>query len=209
MTPYTYLIGWPERNAFYYGARWRKGCDPSDLWVKYFTSSKVVAEKRKEWGEPTLVQVRRTFESADAAKVWEWKALRRMKVRSSPKFLNLTEIPGPPHEKTAQQIEKIAAKLRGQKRSPEQRAGMSGKKRSVTWKLSEETKRRQSEAKKGVAKPAGFGEAVSARMKGRVQSEEERSKRKASLTGKKKSPEHIRAVVEAKKRRAAERALFS
>jgi hypothetical protein len=208
MTPYTYLIGWPERNAFYYGARWRKGCDPSDLWVKYFTSSKVVAEKRKEWGEPTLVQIRRTFESADAAKVWEWKTLRRMKVRSSPKFLNLTEIPGPPHEKTTEQIAKIVAKLRGRKLTPEQKVNFKGS-RGRTWKLSEETKRRQSDAKKGVAKPEGFGAVVSARMKGRVQSEEERSKRKASLTGKKKSPEHVRAVVEAKKRRAAERALLS
>ena len=58
-----------------------------------------------------------------------------------------------------------------------------------------------SEATKGIPKPAGFGAAVSARMKGRVQSADEREKRKATLTGKKKSPEHVAAVVAAKKKK--------
>ena len=207
MTPYTYLIGWPEHNAFYYGARWRRGCDPSDLWVKYFTSSKVVSEKRQVWGEPSIVEVRRTFEDTNTAKEWEAKVLRRINARSNTKMLNKTQIPGPPHEKTPEQVAKIAAKLRGQKRTPEQAARCGPK--SGGWKLSEETKRKMSLARAGKKKPEGFGEQVSKRMSGRIQGEEERTKRAASLTGKKKSPEHIRAVIEAKKRRAAERALLS
>lgn len=205
MTPYTYLIGWPEHGKYYYGARWCRNCHPSDLWVKYFTSSKVVAEKRQQWGEPPFIQVRRTFNVVDDAKNWEWRVLRRMNARSHEKLLNLTQMPGPPHEKTSEQIEKIASKLRGQKRTEEQKQGMRGKKRSGQWKLSEETKLKMSNAKRGVAKPAGFGEAVRKRMKGRIQGDEERAKRIQTLTGKKKSPEHVRAVVEAKKKRRLER----
>jgi len=38
--PYTYLIGWSNLNTWYYGRRTSKNCHPSDLWQKYFTSSK-------------------------------------------------------------------------------------------------------------------------------------------------------------------------
>jgi hypothetical protein len=202
-TPFTYLVGWPDHGLFYYGVRYRKGCEPSDLWTKYFTSSKYVAETRRTLGEPTLIEVRRTFGSEQEARSWETRVLIKIDAQHHPKFLNRSNLPAYPSEKTPEHIENIAAKLRGQKRTPEQRAkmGPTGK----TWTLSEETKQKMSLAKKGVPKPDGFGAAVSARMKCRVQSEEERAKRIAALTGKKKSPEHIAAVVAAKKRKREER----
>lgn len=45
---YTYLIGWSEYDIWYYGVRYAKGCNPADLWVKYFTSSKFVREFREQ-----------------------------------------------------------------------------------------------------------------------------------------------------------------
>jgi hypothetical protein len=194
--PYTYLIGWPERNLWYYGVRFAKRCDPLDLWSRYFTSS-IHVHKQRELGEPSVIQVRRVFETSEAARSWELRVLRRMRVKGDPRFLNRSEIAARPAEKHPSHVEAIAAKLRGQKRSPEQRAKMG--RNGATWKLSEETKRRQSLAKKGVPKPPGFGAKVSKLMTGRKQSEQTRLKRKASLTGKKKSPEHVAKVVEAKR----------
>lgn len=209
MKPFTYLIGWPDHNLFYYGVRFRRNCDPSELWTTYFTSSVHVARTREALGEPTLIQVRREFDSNDAARSWEARVLRRLHVRKDPRFLNRCELPAPPSDKHPDHVEAIAMKLRGKKRTPEQRArigaGMSG----ISTPKSEEHKRKIGDANRGKQKPEGFGAAVSARMKDRVQSEEERAKRKASLTGKPKSAAHIAAVVEAKKRKALERALLS
>ena len=86
---YTYLIGWSKLNIWYYGARWSKKADPSDLWVTYFTSSKAVARFRKVHGEPDVVQVRRVFPSMEAAARWETKVLRRIKAVERDIFLNL------------------------------------------------------------------------------------------------------------------------
>lgn len=204
-TPYTYLIGWTAHNKWYYGVRYRKGCSPSDLWVSYFTSSKHVARMRTLCGEPDVISVRATFESADVARRFEHKVLRRMKVRLDPRFLNRSEQPAFPQQKHPEHIASIAKKLSGQKRTAEQRANMVGSK-GKSWTLSEETKQRQSEAKKNKKFSKEHCLNIAKSATGRVQSEETRAKRRVSLSGKKKSPEHVRAVVEAKKRKAAERA---
>lgn len=88
--PYTYLIGWKSLNIYYYGARYCKGCDPSDLWVSYFTSSKVVAQMRESAGEPDLVVVRKIFSSKKKALEHEHKVLRRIGAKSRTDFLNKT-----------------------------------------------------------------------------------------------------------------------
>ena len=86
--PYTYLIGWSDLDQWYYGVRFAKNCDPSDLWTKYFTSSKYVALLREEHGEPDIVQVRKTFINSDQARAWELKVLQRMNVVTESKWLN-------------------------------------------------------------------------------------------------------------------------
>jgi hypothetical protein len=53
-TPYTYLIGWPEIDHWYYGVRFAKGCNPSDFWSEYKTSSKYVKKFILENGEPEI-----------------------------------------------------------------------------------------------------------------------------------------------------------
>ncbi|WP_343545695.1 hypothetical protein [Sphingomonas paucimobilis] len=56
-TPFIYLIGWTELNAWYVGCRYAAKCSPSDLWTTYFTSSKVVSEIRDSFGEPDVVEI--------------------------------------------------------------------------------------------------------------------------------------------------------
>jgi len=87
--PYTYLIGWTNHNKWYYGVRYSKKCNPSDLWIKYFTSSKKVKEFRELHGEPDIIQIRKTFLDDKSAKLWEDKVLRRMKVHIDEKFINV------------------------------------------------------------------------------------------------------------------------
>lgn len=88
MKPYTYLIGWKLLDLWYYGVRYAKDCDPSDLWVKYFTSSKKVAILRIECGEPDIVEIRRIFSTPVQAKVWEERVLCRMNAVKSRRWLN-------------------------------------------------------------------------------------------------------------------------
>ena len=88
--PYTYLIGWPELDTWYYGVRWRPGCDPTDLWVKYFTSSKHVKAFRAQHGEPKVIRITRVFAEPAEARKWEHRVLSRLKADVNPKFLNKT-----------------------------------------------------------------------------------------------------------------------
>ena len=85
---YTYLIGWSEQNRFYYGARWAKNCSPADLWSTYFTSSKHVKTFRKQYGDPDIIEVRKTFDNAEQCREYEHKTLRRLNVLKEDKWLN-------------------------------------------------------------------------------------------------------------------------
>lgn len=75
-------------NWWYYGVRYGKGCNPSDLWVKYFTSCKEIGRIRTVYGEPDIIEIRHTFKDADSARNWENKVLKRMKVVSDDKWIN-------------------------------------------------------------------------------------------------------------------------
>ena len=89
--PYTYLIGWSIHKKFYYGCEYAnktKIANPSNLWRTYFTSSKYVQECRRHFGEPDIVEIRKIFDTAEEAKRWEEKVLRRMKVLTNDMFLN-------------------------------------------------------------------------------------------------------------------------
>ena len=48
--PYTYLIRFKPKGWYYFGSRYSKDCHPNDLWVSYFTSSKVVKALIQENG---------------------------------------------------------------------------------------------------------------------------------------------------------------
>ena len=78
-------------NAFYYGVRFAANAEPADLWVTYFTSSKYVNDFTNENGPPDIIEIRRTFNSADDARKWESKALRRLNAVKDNRFLNKTD----------------------------------------------------------------------------------------------------------------------
>jgi hypothetical protein len=86
--PYTYHICWTKLDKHYYGVRYRKGCSPKDLWVSYFTSSKVVKEYREKYGEPDIIEIRKTFNTKNQAVLWEHKVLRRLNVLTNDNWLN-------------------------------------------------------------------------------------------------------------------------
>ena len=87
-TPYTYLIGWSKHQKYYYGVRYGKGCHPDDFWVSYFTSSKRVDHFRKEYGEPDIIQIRKTFQTKEKARIWEHTAIRRCGMVDDDRFFN-------------------------------------------------------------------------------------------------------------------------
>jgi hypothetical protein len=101
LIPYTYLIGWTAHNKWYYGSRYAKKCHPSDLWKLYFTSSAYVKQMREEFGEPDVIQVRKTFESVNECRNYEHRVLQRLRVVKSSKWLNKTDVKSIPPEEAA------------------------------------------------------------------------------------------------------------
>lgn len=86
---YTYLIGWSKFNIWYYGRRTALGCDPSEFWKTYFTSSIYVDLFRENCGDPDIIQVRKIFgENYKLCEEWETKVLRRLNAASREDFLN-------------------------------------------------------------------------------------------------------------------------
>lgn len=91
MIPYTYLLGWPEIDRWYYGVRYAKTCHPSDLWVTYKTSSRHVKSIVQLYGEPSIIEVRKIFNNSISARLWEHRVLKKMKVVYSNKWINRTD----------------------------------------------------------------------------------------------------------------------
>nr|QMP83007.1 MAG: hypothetical protein [Caudoviricetes sp.] len=89
-TPFTYIIGWSQHKKFYYGAKYAQGCQPSDLWESYFTSSKYVTEFRKENGEPDIIKIHRIFSDANSCILFEQQYLTRIDAKNNPAFLNMS-----------------------------------------------------------------------------------------------------------------------
>jgi NUMOD3 motif len=125
MKPYTYLIGWTKQNMWYYGVQFGKNAHPNNLWNTYFTSSNKVKSFRKLYGEPDIIEIRKTFYDADKAREWETTVIRRCKLVESDQWLNQTDNTGkffrqgPRGRFTDEHREKLAAAKRGRKISPE------------------------------------------------------------------------------------------
>lgn len=207
-TPYTYLIGWSHLQKYYYGVRYANGSHPKDLWVSYFTSSKSVKSYREKFGDPDIIQIRKTFSNSNEARVWEHKVLKRLNVIKEDKWLNKTDNisfstetsikaskkaadlkKGVPHSDSHKK--KISESLKGKKRPLEifdkiEKTKSKKRKEDPNYtggpkkgrQFSEEHRKKLSEAKKG--------------RPGRKQSEEEKQKRSISMKGNKNG---IRAVL--------------
>lgn len=136
--PYTYLIGWSTHNKWYYGCRFAKNCNPNDLWVLYFTSSKKVKHMRQEFGEPDIIQIRKIFPTANKARQWETDVLRKINAVNSPLWLNQTDgtnkfyHEGPREPFTKEHREKLAAAKRGKTISKEHAARLHAGRKAST-----------------------------------------------------------------------------
>lgn len=92
--PYCYLIGWSWLDIWYYGRRTAENCHPNEFWISYFTSSDVVTSFRSTFGEPDIIQIRRTFTDPDyhirvhKCAAWEDKVLERIGAVKSDRWLN-------------------------------------------------------------------------------------------------------------------------
>lgn len=163
--PYTYLVGWSQQDLWYYGVRYAKQCRPDDLWKSYFTSSSLVKDTRLKYGEPDVVQVRKTFDNANEAKKWESKVLVRMNVLGNDRWLN-RNISG----------EQFIIKQHAPETIIKMKQAWALKDADVKKQLSESISRRQ------------LG--CSNSFYGRKHSEESNEKRRLKLLGKPKSTSH-------------------
>lgn len=114
--PYTYLIGWSSHNKWYYGVRFadyseKDTANPSELWVSYFTSSKYVAETRLLFGEPDVIEIRKTFSNKEKARRWEHKVLRRLNAATREEFINKTDAISIPSQLGIKKPEGFAEKI--------------------------------------------------------------------------------------------------
>ncbi len=86
--PFVYKIGWSDLNTWYIGCRVSANCNSTDLWTKYFTSSKFVKEFRKENGEPDYIEILGEFLNKDEALQFEKKKLIENGVLKKQNWLN-------------------------------------------------------------------------------------------------------------------------
>lgn len=160
--PYTYYLFHQPTNTHYYGVRWCKNCNPTDLWQSYFSSSRKVKKLIEEYGAESFhFEIRKTFSNKDQAILWEEKVLRRLQVHKKPQWLNVIvskAIRYDTHPRLGSTLssetkKKISIANRGKKRTDEDRKRMSEQRKgSNHWnygnKWSEETKRKNSESNK-------------------------------------------------------------
>lgn len=86
--PYTYRLKWTKLNLNYYGSRTAKNCCPEDLWESYFSSSKYVKNITEIFGNPDIIEIRKTFKTKKEALDWEYKVLKRLNVMYKNDWLN-------------------------------------------------------------------------------------------------------------------------
>lgn len=87
--PFTYFLYHKPTGKKYYGVRYKKGCHPSDLWTNYFSSSDIVEQMIIDYGSDSFdYEVRKIFQSIDAAKMWESKVQRRLRVDIREDWIN-------------------------------------------------------------------------------------------------------------------------
>ena len=89
MTPFAYKLIFIPTGQYYYGIRYSKNSQPSDLFTTYFTSSVIVKNLIKEHGtESFKYKITKIFKTQQEALDWETRLLLRVRAASNPKFLN-------------------------------------------------------------------------------------------------------------------------
>lgn len=88
-TPFTYLLKFKPTGQLYYGVRFAKKCNPSELWTTYFTSSRVIKNLIAKYGRNAFdIEIRKTFETKDQAVLWESRVLKKIDAATNSGWLN-------------------------------------------------------------------------------------------------------------------------
>ena len=219
MKPYTYLIRHRPSGKVYYGFRCANRVEPhEDLWKHYFTSSPKIQQLIEETGADSFdTEIRRVFETKEQAVAWETRVLTRCKVLHDDRWINQNVagyiVPtdesrkkisdyhkdkpkSDEHKQNLSKSQKGKSKKSKAYQTPEYRALMSTLKSGegngrYGKEVSEETRRRISDAKKGkqiaynkgVPMSAEQKQKLSEKMKGRKVDPEVLARRVASQTG--------------------------
>lgn len=176
--PYTYLIGWSKQDRWYYGVQYASRCtvaNPNNLWTSYFTSSKAVKQFRAEFGEPDVVQIRKTFNCKKAAIEWEARVLQKLKAASNPRWIN-RNVKGSVYVSEERQIELDS---RRRQRGPHWNKGRIPWNKGLTGAqppMSTEERQRRSEMYKGRTRSRASVEKGAAKIRGRPKSDEHKLK---------------------------------
>lgn len=80
--PFTYLLYCRPTGQYYYGSRYGKHCHPSQLWTTYYTSSKIIKQLILEYGEDAFV-VKITRTFDKKEEAREWEHRFLCKVKAS------------------------------------------------------------------------------------------------------------------------------
>lgn len=207
-SPYTYLLSWTSLDKHYYGVRHARRCSPKDLWVSYFSSSNEVKKYRKLYGEPDIIEVRKVFESGDAARLWEQKVLKRLNAARSNKWLNKNNSDGKFYNKghTENTKQKLSILNIGKKWSIEaiQKRELTKKikgiRTNVGRKLSTEHKNKIKKAMEGRELTSDWKAKIGLSNRGKTRSAEQKAANSSKHKGTKRPPrseEHRRRLSEA------------
>ena len=149
---YTYLLTHVKSKRLYYGVRFDKRANPAELWVTYFSSSKIVKELIEEDGlDAFTYEVRKVFDDPEKALAWEAKVLSRLNAADSPIWLNRfnggKSFKSPSYHSKETKA-KISKTLKGRSMSSEHRSKIACK---STWanKVSPEARARATKKLKG------------------------------------------------------------
>ena len=87
--PYTYFLLNKVTGEKYYGVRYANNCNPNELWVTYFSSSKYVKALIEKCRKDSFhYEIRKTFSSATEARNWEERVLRKLDILNNDIWLN-------------------------------------------------------------------------------------------------------------------------
>ena len=172
---YTYFLKWSTTGMKYYGVRYANDCSPEDLWQSYFTSSTYVSKYIDLYGNPDIIQIRKTFEDSESALLWEAKFLKKVNAAERTDFLNKSNGFG--------KFDHMDPEIRA-KKSMAATKWQKGKKKGP---MSEARKAAISNALSGRTLSASHRENISKAQLGKKVSEETRSKMRGTR-GKQKSP---------------------
>lgn len=154
--PFTYTIIHIPSNVKYYGARYSKKCDPSELGKSYFSSSKTLKRLIQEEGLSNFqFKVRRIFKTAEETLRWETKFLTRINAAESPMWFNKTNGAAGGHNRPGYKLSEQSKQNMRKPKSPDHKAKLKehlDKVRTIPeW--TEERKQKLSERSSGEGNP--------------------------------------------------------